>query len=54
MTLDENSLEQELKRYSEVKPFEEDFIKPILNIRTNTRQTLNESEQKKILKNLFN
>jgi hypothetical protein len=50
----EDNIEEELKKYYEIKPYEEEFISPLLNIRTNTRQTFNEIEKSKIIRKIFN
>lgn len=42
VNVNEDKVSEELKRYYEVMPFDENFVSPLLKIRSNTRNTLNE------------
>jgi hypothetical protein len=54
LNLDEEKLPEELKKYYEILPFDEDYIAPLLNLRTSSRHTLNHTEKTKIMENIFN
>lgn len=53
LTLNEERLEEEIKKYYDKEMFNKDFIAPLLKIRTHTRHTLNETDRNKIVTNIF-
>jgi hypothetical protein len=53
LNCNEDSIITELKRYYEVQAYDEEFVTPLLKIRTNSRHTLNEFERTKIIDDVF-
>jgi len=49
----QENLSEELKRYHAIKPFEEEFVEPLMAIRTNSRQSLNQFAKSQIIKDIF-
>lgn len=53
LNCNEENISEEFKRYYDISPFDEEFIVPLLNIRTNSRHTFNENEKTKIISDIF-
>jgi hypothetical protein len=53
LNLSQETIESALKKYYDVLPFEEDFIKSLFTIRTSMRNTISESDKNNIIDQIF-
>lgn len=53
LNLSQENLEGALKKYFDVLPFEEEFIKALLTIRTSMRNTISENDKNNIIDQIF-
>jgi hypothetical protein len=49
----QENLSEELRKFYSIKPFEEEFVEPLMTIRTNSRQSLNQFAKSQIIKDIF-
>ncbi len=53
LNVSQENIEILLKKYIDILPFDEDFIQPILIIRTSMRNTISETDKNKIIDHVF-
>jgi hypothetical protein len=53
LNMTEEQIPEELKRYYKIKPYEEEFVAPLLDIRTDSRHTLNQKEKSNIINSIY-
>jgi hypothetical protein len=53
LNMTEEQIPEELKKFYQIKPYEESFIEPLLTIRTDSRHTLNPKEKTTIINTIF-